>query len=514
MSHSPTADYALLLNGHRRRPSRVTGRPVVAEADADRGRVLFSAPFRRLQNKAQVFSLESNAAVRSRLTHSLEVSSISRLVAQETISRFTEDERKAIGLSGLEAAMLAFVETACLVHDLGNPPFGHFGERAIADWFHANASELAPTSAGTQLRLLWDRHYGDFRSFDGNPQGFRILSRLQPERAGDTFGFNLTAGTLAATIKYPWGSDRMGSPWFDQRDRKKFGYYKTEEDVYSWIRSTLGLKEDTRYPLVYLMEAADDIAYCVSDVEDGVEKGLVSAEQFGQFVLSRIENLPILRTPSQEDMDDAKEILDSMATIRDGDAKRTQDSPLFNPLLPFRSALVRLLCRQAGHIYYRDHNAILEGRAGPILEAGDAAILLEAVKAFANAHLYSCDIVRNREITAHAVLSGLLNAYKPLMVCERDRFERAVRGAHRDSHGAPIGRESGLMSRLSPKYVSAYRDAVADFERRENSIGAIEVIERVFRLHLFTDYVSGMTDEFALQSYRLISGIAVSPFRA
>jgi dGTPase len=120
--------YDDLISGVRHRTSRVKDRTLEEEADADRGRVLFCAPFRRLQNKAQVFSLESNAAVRSRLTHSLEVSSIGRLVAQQAIKMFSPEELDALGITGKERPLLTFVETACLLHDLGNPPFGHFGE--------------------------------------------------------------------------------------------------------------------------------------------------------------------------------------------------------------------------------------------------------------------------------------------------------------------------------------------------------------------------------------------------
>ena len=148
--------YERLLRGVRRRTSRVTGRSLEEEADADRGRVLFSAPFRRLQNKAQVFSLESNAAVRSRLTHSLEVSSIGRYVAQQAIKAFSAAELDTLGIAGKERALITFVETACLLHDLGNPPFGHFGEIAISDWFHVNAEAVKPPGIGGSEKQRWE----------------------------------------------------------------------------------------------------------------------------------------------------------------------------------------------------------------------------------------------------------------------------------------------------------------------------------------------------------------------
>lgn len=178
--------YDLLISSKRMKDTRVSSRSLDGEADSDRGRVLFSAAFRRLQNKAQVFLLESNAAVRSRLTHSLEVSSVGRYIAQEVLHKFGE-RRAELGLTGKEHAFATFVETACLLHDIGNPPFGHFGERAIGTWF--TDTDRKPSSFPQRSRT--HAHLAEFGRFDGNPQGFRIVTRLQPERSGDEFGANL-----------------------------------------------------------------------------------------------------------------------------------------------------------------------------------------------------------------------------------------------------------------------------------------------------------------------------------
>jgi dGTPase len=225
--------YERLLSGRRQRPSRVKGRTLEEEADADRGRILFCAPFRRLQNKAQVFSLETNAAVRSRLTHSLEVSSIGRYVGQQALKAFTDGELAELGLIDKQRAFITFVETACLLHDLGNPPFGHFGEIAISDWFHLQASALKPSGIGGDKLHQWEKYYADFQHFDGNPQGFRICTKLQPPETGDLFGLNLTATTLASTVKYPWASDCVDSR------TKKPGFFHTEQGAIKWIREIL-----------------------------------------------------------------------------------------------------------------------------------------------------------------------------------------------------------------------------------------------------------------------------------
>lgn len=503
--------YNTLLTTRRLRDSRVHGRDIEAEADADRGRVLFSAPFRRLQNKAQVFSLESNAAVRSRLTHSLEVSSIGRLVALEALNAFEEEEVQRLGIIGNELALITFVETACLVHDLGNPPFGHFGELAIGDWFHANESVFNPGSGGG-LATLWSDYYSDFRFFDGNPQGIRILTRLQPSHASDRYGMNLTATTIAATIKYPWSPNKIGS----DTGRKKAGYFLTESRLVKDIQDFVNITENTRHPLVYLMEAADDIAYCISDIEDGIEKGIISSRAFSEFITKKIENLDLVNSPSDEDKDDVKSIFDSLKLL---DQPQTsfngQTVEMFVPMLNFRSAVVRLLARHAGLSYRNHHDDIIKGNQFALMKKSRAREFLEALNEFARSNLYNSPTVRNREITAQAVLTGLLDAYKPIMSCNQERFKAILAGQHRDPAGNPIAWESSLLSRTPKKFLAVYHAAVKDSNEEANGdSGQANIMEQIHRMRFVVDYISGMTDEFALQSFRLVSGMDTSPFRS
>jgi dGTP triphosphohydrolase len=141
------------------------------------------------------------------------------------------------------------------------------------------------------------KYFADFRHFDGNPQGFRITTKLQPPETDDLCGLNLTATTLAATLKYPWTSESVAG------SRKKAGYFHTEDQVVAWIRDTLGMKPEARHPLVYLMEAADDIAYCVSDIEDGIEKGLIGGPLFAEYMMDKIGTaVPPAKDKNVEDM--------------------------------------------------------------------------------------------------------------------------------------------------------------------------------------------------------------------
>lgn len=511
--------YDKLLQGARHRASRVPGRTLEEEADADRGRVLFSAPFRRLQNKAQVFSLETNAAIRSRLTHLLEVSSIGRYIAQQAIKAFTEKELDERGIAGKERSLITFVETACLLHDLGNPPFGHFGEIAISDWFHLNSPQLQPRGIGGSALSLWERHSKDFQQFDGNPQGFRISTRLQAQETCDLHGLNLTATTLASTLKYPWPAALIGTQnKYGSGRRKKQGYFGTEQDVFTWIKDCLGLQDHCRHPLAFLMEAADDVAYCVSDIEDGIEKGLITAREFSEYIGDTAAKSKLFSEHAdQADKDNIVAIHRALDRLKDPKFQRPEDTKTVERLIPmqdFRAAIIRFFARRAGVVFHNSQDQVLLGNAAPLLSDGAASSLLDTLKNFAEKSLYSSSIVRHREITAHAVLFGLLTAYFSLMECDRNRFNDSVSGKHRDANGRPITRETGLVSRIAKKYLAVYKEAVqrSDEELKEDP-GAITVMERVHRIQLIIDHITSMTDEFALQSFQLFSGIHVNPYR-
>jgi dGTPase len=510
-----TRPYDRLVQGTRHRRSRVPDRNLEEEADADRGRVLFSAPFRRLQNKAQVFSLESNAAIRSRLTHSMEVSSIGRFVTQQALKAFPETEAKKLGIDDKERPILTFVETACLLHDLGNPPFGHFGEIAISDWFHINESELKPGGIAGGTEQNWDRSYGDFKHFDGNPQGLRIATKLQAPETNDLFGLNLTATTLAATIKYPWTTSSIGCEHPAMNEgRKKAGYFHTEQGVVDWICSTLGLNRESRHPLVYLMEAADDIAYCMSDVEDGIEKGLIDALDFARTMKKHTKGLAMFKKSAKgENARDARFIANALKLLEKPEKKTNgPESKRLFAMNDFRGALIRILARHAGTEFRKRQESILAGKAKALLDDSADPPLLKALSEFAGSRLYSSPIVRNRELTAHAVLCGMLDAYLPLMSCELARFTKARSGKRRDDDGRNIAREGSLMSRIPEKHLAVYSEETRLLTLASGGDkGTQKTMERLHRIRLVVDYISGMTDQYAFQTFQLISGTAINP---
>lgn len=261
-------DWEKALSRKRLRPSERAGTGTDELAEGDEGneflsdyyRVLFSSSFRRLQDKTQVSPLSDTDFVRRRLTHSLEVATIGermgRVVATLLDDRLDGVERDAVGKA---------VATACLLHDIGNPPFGHEGEVAIREWADEYAVEMP-----------------DYRCFDGNSQGFRIAVRLHHH--GRPYGMNLTAATLTTMLKYPTGAPNPGDIDSDTQKRGKVGVMKAEMHHYHKARNMVGLDEGQRHPLSYLVEAADDIVNRIVDIEDGLKVGFVSYEEIVQLL--------------------------------------------------------------------------------------------------------------------------------------------------------------------------------------------------------------------------------------
>jgi dGTPase len=231
--------------------------------ERDYDRTVFSTPFKRLQDKAQVFPLEEHDAVRTRLTHTMEVSCVARGLAS-AVAEIAKD--RLTPKQGLDLRMIA--STCGLMHDLGNPPFGHAGERAIVEWFEAQQTTLTPNAASFAAFGGATQFASDFRLFDGNAQTQRLISRLQV--LSDEFGLNLTAATISASCKYTGPSHEV-APHGDDAARKKHGYFASENDLMQKIREIVGSGFD-RNPIAVLVEAADDIVNAAADIEDGVRK--------------------------------------------------------------------------------------------------------------------------------------------------------------------------------------------------------------------------------------------------
>lgn len=455
-----------LINTSRLRPSSVnTKRSKREEIESDRGRVLFSAPLRRLQSKAQVFSLESNAAVRSRLTHSLEVAHIGRYIAQKIIDIANKENKKLEKFIEELIDSETIIETACLLHDIGNPPFGHLGERAIQQWFRKNAEKLYSESCPEKYELdKSSAHYKDFLKFDGNPQGLRICMTLQGKPG--KCGFNLTYSQIASLIKYPIDSSENNSEY------KKIGVFQTEVDKAKKVWKGLNLEWGVRSPLAYLMEAADDIAYSLSDIEDGIEKKIITESD----ILEKLE----------------EEFKKSNLCEYECLIKEAFNNSITSKFITFRTCMINKLVKCAAERFYELYT---KDKPFPksIFSDSEAGKAIEIINKYCKNTIYNAPEAEDIEIAGYNIVYGLLNKFSILLKLRKSEFKELVD----ENKGHDLCKR--MFSKLPKNLVDHYSASTQDDEENE----------WYYRVHLIVDYVSGMTDDFALKVYRLLNGIDV-----
>lgn len=418
----------------------------------DYDRILFSSAFRRLQDKTQVFPLAKSDYVRTRLTHSLEVSSVGRslgVMAGDVIVK-NQPKLRERGITAVDFGTI--VATACLAHDIGNPPFGHAGESAIQDWF---------SKRGTGRRYLEDRGLGsqaaaDFQRFEGNAQGFRVLTRLQ--FSSQDGGMQLTGAVLGAYTKYPRASvaDEAGTTGISG---KKFGFVKQDQLNFEQIASELGLIRKGggpawhRHPLAFLVEAADDICYRIMDVEDGFRSG--------HLAFSEIEPL-------------------FSAVLGDGSQPRLAGMSSDKQRVEYlRAKAINEAIHQAVEVFLRNEKAMLSGEYDSELLADiPLAAEFEAFKKLARNRVYNVRPVIEIEACGFTVIGGLLEAF----LDAADDYA---------SNGREMSARSRTIIALMPEGCC------------QPGMGYEE------RLYAVTDAVSGMTDSYALTMYQRLYGISL-----
>lgn len=491
--------YQHLLSSERFRASSVQDRNIVSESESDRGRLLFCPAFRRLQQKAQVFSMESNAAVRSRLTHSLEVSQMGRYIADLVSVKLQERELA----SGEECnALVTFVETACLMHDIGNPPFGHFGEAAIRDWFGKKGADavIATCSTGGAGREIGTTDprlknaLADFLEFDGNPQGLRVVTKLQ--RNSDEYGLNLTKSTIASYLKYVRSSTEVPCPE-KINFTKKCGYFSTEKSIVEDIWRAFGYSGPKRFPLAYIMEAADDIAYCISDLEDSIEKGLLDKDKALPDIYRewREVNMEPLGDKTCQAIDVA--LKNACAGEAGGKVFTYTD---------FRTSLNRELAQYSSNQYIDNHEAILAGELPALIDQqSPAGRVLEIIKSYCRANVYCHETVQRVELAGYTAIYGLLEKFSCLLECDFERFGCSLDyGKNKDGKGRPIVIEKKILTLFPKNYIKVYEHELRSLDSSDEDY---RFAEWNLRAHLVTDFLSGMTDDFAMSMYQSLSGM-------
>ncbi len=436
--------------GHEDRHGDIAEYRSVFQRDYDR--LIFSAPFRRLQNKTQVFPLPGSIFVHNRLTHSLEVASVGRSLGNDAARRLMElhpdlEEKQLSQLGTITSA-------ACLAHDLGNPPFGHSGEKAIATFFSEGKGRrfqkmLEDEVGQERAGILWN----DIIRYDGNANAFRLLThQYEGRREG---GYVMTYSTLASIVKYPHSSVMCGK-------KNKFGFFESELDTYRQVAHHLGLKcfEDdgfrmryARYPLAYFVEAADDICYEIMDIEDAYKLHLVTADKTKELLLNFFE-------PGQRDT-----IENSYPDVTDPHER----------IIYIRSCVINAIEQECVRVFIDNEDSILEGEfEGSLVKHMEPHMYeaLERIADFAAAHVYRSREVLDIELAGYRIIDTLLELFTDAIEEPGKAYSKL------------------LINRVPSQY----------------QVNAPTVHGRLVGV---LDYITGMTDIYALDLYRKINGMSL-----
>lgn len=417
-----------------------------SEFKRDSDRLIYSAPFRRLQNKTQVFPLPGSVFVHNRLTHSLEVASLGKSLGDDVARKLISLHPELRGTLFEEIGTI--VQTACYAHDMGNPPFGHSGEKAIQTFFTEGPGAILKEKVS-------ERFWADITHFEGNANAFRLLThRFLGRREG---GFVMTYTTLASIVKYPFSSTYAGK-------HGKFGFFSTEEETYKKIADELGIIQKkrsgkgiqyVRHPLVYLMEAADDICYEIMDIEDAHKLKLLSFNETSDLLLGFFDK-ETKRSIQQR-------------IIAEGVTDRNEQ------IVYFRACAVGLLEAECVKAFVEHEAEILNGTF--------EGSLIQHISELPRRAYQHCSQVSVSEIyRSKTVLDVELSGYKIMETLMEALIGAAMEPQHFHSQQ--------LIRRFSSQY-------------------DIQSSNLETRIMAVLDYISGMTDIYALDIYQKINGISL-----
>lgn len=514
------------LSVKRSRPSETDGKreklsdntDYRTASESDFGRVIFSPACRRMHDKTQVFPLTTNDNIHSRLTHSLEVMNMGLSFSIDL--SMNEEFKKMTGLTTIDILrdVSAIMKTSCLVHDIGNPPFGHFGEAVFQDYFKRlfedlkdgnhmirrgidntnyitkeernnwNVINIQEANQGRKEYIKKNLDFflsdkcsdlrRDYTEFDGNAEGFRILTKLQ--NAGDLYGLNLMYGTLAATIKYP----NTGAASKEKIGEHKHGVMFTEKELLHNIAKECNLLKTERvirHPLAFLMEATDSICYLVMDIDDAITKKWVKFEEVYELVKTC-------------DAPDSTKVLEAYEHILG------YNKSYRKKWMAFRTAIIGYLMEIAVKNFINNLSKIEMGEYdNELIE--DNCSLTNKLKFFTTKKILSQRDIHLLETTGKSVICGLFDGYVGLLFHPEKNFRDRAKMLLSKSilYTVIMEHMRDHQQEYSYKYGTKSVDDVFD----EFDLGDLTVEER---LRIIRDFVAGMTDKFALNHYRELSG--------
>lgn len=448
-------DWQLLLNDKRLGIEQTSSKDSIdgrSEFQKDFDRVVFSSAFRRLQDKTQVFPLPESDFVHTRLTHSLEVAVVGRslgnLVGEKIIGRHPELVKQVSKFHFGE-----IIAAACLAHDIGNPPFGHSGEDAISEYFKNGGGRKFKDNIRDEKKWL------DLIGYEGNAQGFRIITSLQnPDVKG---GLQLTFATIASFSKYPKQSFTPKNLVRHKQKNvySKYGFFQSEKLIFKEVAEAVGLEcvdnMDNywwfRHPLSFLVEAADDICYRIMDLEDGFRLGLISFAETVELITPLINS-----------------------NILEGYERRDEKEKIGY----LRAKAISDLVNELATTFLDEESNILSGRfEDNLLSIIPKSEPLNVIQNISVEKIYRSRIVVEREVAGYEVLGGLLDTF--------------IQAYHEDPDNNFSKRNLAIINLLPKRFIT---------DRDEN------IYNRILRI---LDFISGMTDSFAVSLFRNIKGISL-----
>lgn len=446
-----------------------------SEFEKDYHRIIGSASFRRLQDKTQVFPLDKSDFIRTRLTHSLEVSSFAKSLGQNIGENILLYKKDPGFTPRMKEDICSILQCAGLIHDIGNPPFGHFGELAIREWFERNLPALKFHGEPID-QILTERMREDLYHFEGNAQALRLVSKLH--FLVDEHGMNLTYALLNTIVKYPVASDEIDPKSGNIKD-KKLGYYLADENIFREIQEATGTN-GRRHPLTFILEAADDIAYKTADIEDAFIKGFISYQK----LLEELTELQVMYGKSDANAFNPARLLDELYLRgKDKHVEDPEEYAIKNWIVRVQGFLIN--CATYG--FTSNYNEIMAGRyEHDLFYHTFAEKLMDMLGDLAFREVFTSDTIYRMEVAEATMIDYLMDRFVSAVIKYDDKEEK-------------MGTlDIRMVSFISSNYKNAYR-----FQAQGKSDE-----ERLYlRLLLVTDYICGMTDSYAKRLYQELKAI-------
>lgn len=446
-----------------------------SEFEKDYHRIIGSASFRRLQDKTQVFPLDKSDFIRTRLTHSLEVSSFAKSLGQNIGENILLYKKDPGFTPRMKEDICSILQCAGLIHDIGNPPFGHFGELAIREWFERNLPVLKFHGKPID-QMLTERMREDLYHFEGNAQALRLVSKLH--FLVDEHGMNLTYALLNTIVKYPVASNEIDPKSGNIKD-KKLGYYLADEEIFREIQKATGTN-GRRHPLTFILEAADDIAYKTADIEDAFIKGFISYQK----LLEELTELQVMYGKSDANAFNPARLLDELYLRgKDKHVEDPEEYAIKNWIVRVQGFLIN--CATYG--FTSNYNEIMAGEyEHDLFYHTFAEKLMDMLGDLAFREVFTSDTIYRMEVAEATMIDYLMDRFVSAVIKYDDKEEK-------------MGTlDIRMVSFISSNYKNAYH-----FQAQGKSDE-----ERLYlRLLLVTDYICGMTDSYAKRLYQELKAI-------